>query len=182
MNEIKNEEIELPNKAYMTSMTDLRGHIVYINEHFCNINGYSKGELLGKNHNIVRHPDMPRVIFKYMWERLYNNKGFVGYVKNKAKDGRYYWTVSEIEMVEKNNNKFGYYSFRSRANKYGIEEISKLYDTLRKLEKDGTMEDSEEYLDEFLQARGFSYDEYIKSLMKGDRVKLWYGALKHFLT
>jgi PAS domain S-box-containing protein len=72
------------------SKTDLKGVITYVNTPFCKLSGYSKEELVGNPHNIIRHPDMPKEVFKLMWDTIQNNKRFRGFVKNLRKDGRYY--------------------------------------------------------------------------------------------
>ncbi len=176
---IRDEEIILEEKRYITSKTDLRGYITYVNEYFCEVCKYSKEELVGQNHNIIRHPDMPKIIFKFMWDRLNNDEGLYAYVKNLAKDGRYYWVIADVEVVKKKGKKIGYYSFRSKANEYGVKEISKLYKILLEKEKIGGMKASEEYLVNFLKEQNRSYDDYIQDLIGGGgKLKLWYGMLK----
>ena len=75
----------------IVSSTDLKGIITYANRKFCEIAGYTKSELTGKNHNIVRHPDMPKAAFKELWDTIQVGKEWTGVVKNLRKDGKYYW-------------------------------------------------------------------------------------------
>ncbi|MEA2111286.1 MAG: PAS domain-containing protein [Campylobacterota bacterium] len=85
-----NEEIVLDPKQYIVSKTDRKGVIEYGNEYFVEISGYKESELIGTPHNLIRHPDMPKVAFKMMWERILKGENFIAIVKNLAKDGRYY--------------------------------------------------------------------------------------------
>jgi len=79
------------------SETDLQGIITYANRRFCQISGYERKELIGSNHNIVRHPDMPKEVFRQMWQTLQAGDGWEGLIKNLRKDGRYYWVHTYIE-------------------------------------------------------------------------------------
>ena len=83
--EIINQEVTYSDNQELVSTTDLRGVITYVNKEFCAIAGYSEEELLGKNHNIVRHPDMPKAAFKEMWEKLKQGHSWRGMVKNRCK-------------------------------------------------------------------------------------------------
>jgi len=182
MRSIENGEVILENKKYITSKTDLAGYITYVNDYFCEISGYSKEELIGKNHNIIRHPDMPKIVFKFMWDRLNNDEGIYAYVKNLAKDGSHYWVIADVEIVKKKDVKVGYYSFRSKANQKGVDEISKVYALLIEKEEEGGMELSSKVLQEFLESKNMSYDEYINYLMGGGgKLRAWYAILKKLL-
>jgi len=90
------EQIQLDSSKTSMSKTDPEGIIEYANEAFMNVCGFSKSELMGQPHSIVRHPDMPKVVFKLMWERLHKGKGIYAIVKNLTKDGRYYWVIAKI--------------------------------------------------------------------------------------
>jgi len=183
MREIKNGEVILQSRKYITSKTDLSGHITYTNDYFCSVSGYSKDELIGKNHNIIRHPDMPKIIFKFMWERLNRGQGIYAYVKNSTKDGLYYWVIADVEVVAKKGKKMGYYSFRSKANQKGIEQIAKVYELLCEKEREGGMALSAETLNKFLANKNMSYDDYINHLMEGGgKLKIWYSILKKLLS
>lgn len=84
-------EITLQKDTMIVSETDEKGIIIYANEDFCKIAGYSKDELIGQAHNFVRHQDMPKAAFKDMWETIQKGKTWKGIVKNRTKDGGYYW-------------------------------------------------------------------------------------------
>lgn len=86
-------------KGLIISSTDLKGIITYANRKFCEIAGYHKDELIGKNHNIIRHPDMPKAAFQGLWETLSKGEEWAGPVKNLRKDGKYYWVHTHITPV-----------------------------------------------------------------------------------
>ena len=127
-----NEEIELDPKRYIVSETDEKGKITFCNDYFIEVCGYSKDELIGSPHNIVRHPDMPRVIFKLLWETISAGKNINAVVKNLAKDGRYYWIFTEFEMRKDTDtgNIIGYHASRKSISKHVIEIIAELYSKL----------------------------------------------------
>ena len=87
---------EALDKTAIVPKTDINGIITYVNEKFCKISGYSKEELIGKPHNIIRHPDMPKSLFKKMWDTILSKKIFKGVIKNKKKDGSFYYVDSTI--------------------------------------------------------------------------------------
>lgn len=90
------EEIILEKDALITSKTDLKGNIIYANNDFLKYAGCEVSELLLQPHNIVRHEDMPRTVFKCLWDYIQNGKEIFAFVKNKAKDGRYYWIFANV--------------------------------------------------------------------------------------
>jgi len=115
----------------IVSSTDLKGIITYANRTFCKIAGYTKQELTGKNHNIVRHPDMPKAAFKELWDTVKAGKEWTGIVKNLRKDGLYYWVYSHITPIMDNNGKItGYTAARRPATPAEIEEVVPVYKTL----------------------------------------------------
>ncbi|MDQ7084695.1 MAG: PAS domain S-box protein [Sulfurovum sp.] len=122
------------NKGLIISSTNLHGIITYVNRKFCEISGYSKEELKGKNHNIVRHPDMPKAAFSEIWDSIQANKAWVGIIKNLRKDGHYYWVYAHISPIESNDQVIGYTAARRPASRLEIEETIPVYQTL--LEKE----------------------------------------------
>ncbi len=107
-------EVDVPADVQLVSTTDLRGVITYANPAFCEIAGYSSEELLGQNHNMVRHPDMPKVAFADLWLRLKEGKPWRGMVKNRCKDGRYYWVDAYVTPIYEGDQICGYQSVRTR--------------------------------------------------------------------
>jgi aerotaxis receptor len=114
-------------KGLIVSSTDLKGIITYANRKFCEIAGYSRDELVGKNHNIVRHPDMPKAAFKEVWDTIQMKKDWTGVVKNLRKDGRYYWVYSHISPIVVDDEITGYTAARRPASATEIEEIIPIY-------------------------------------------------------
>lgn len=118
--------LELIDKHVITSSTDLEGIITYVSEAFCRISGYSKEELLGQNHRIVRHKDMPSSLYKQLWNTITENKTWSGEIKNRKKDGDYYWVEAAISPIyDELGEKTGYTAIRQDiTDKKLIEEIS----------------------------------------------------------
>ncbi len=107
-----NEEVLFPNDEELVSTTDLRGVLTYVNPAFCRVSGFEKHELIGKNHNIVRHPDMPSAAFKDLWQHLKAGNSWQGLVKNRCKDGRYYWVDAYVTPIIEQGKMIGYQSVR----------------------------------------------------------------------
>ncbi len=118
--------IEIVDKNVITSQTDIHGYIIYASEAFCNISEFSKPDLLGKNHNVVRHPDMPAQLFKEMWQTIENNEVWHGELKNKKNNGGYYWVDTYISpLFNMAGEKTGYMAVRQDiTDKKEIERIS----------------------------------------------------------
>lgn len=149
-------------KSYSTS-TNEKGIIVSVSHDFEELSGYSKTELLGKNHNIVRHPDMPKIIFKKMWDTLNNGDEFVGFIFNHAKNGGYYWLASKTYLFSREKDgRCKYFSYKSPMSARARHYMKKLYATLLEEEKKGGIEASEVYLNKYLDFRGVTFDEYMK--------------------
>ncbi|KIM09919.1 MAG: chemotaxis protein [Sulfurovum sp. FS06-10] len=129
-------ETEVPENELIVSRTDVNGRITYANETFAHISGYRVDELIGKPHNIVRHPDMPRSVFKEMWESLKREEIWRGNVKNRRKDGGYYWVYAEVSGVYKDGKVVEYKSMRSPIDKAEKEKMQQVYDALKSTEED----------------------------------------------
>jgi len=110
------------------SQTDLKGEITYANRAFCEVSGYQVKELVGRPHNIIRHPDMPKAAFEKMWETIKGGQVWNGLVKNLRKDGRYYWVDTEILPVRDDDEKItGYIAARKAASRKDIQEAQETY-------------------------------------------------------
>ncbi len=115
----------------IVSETDLNGVITFANRRFCEISGYSAYELVGKPHNIIRHPDMPKTPFAQVWKTIQAGTIWHGLVKNLRKDGKFYWVDTEISPIYDNNgNVKGYMAARKPASRKNIEETSAIYKTM----------------------------------------------------
>ncbi|TSH95657.1 PAS domain S-box protein [Verticiella sediminum] len=112
---------------YLISRTDLQGRIVFANPAFVDVSGFSHDELLGAPHNIVRHPDMPPAAFGDLWETLKTGETWVGMVKNRRKDGRYYWVLATVSPIIADGEVLGYGSVRVKPERQAIEQAQALY-------------------------------------------------------
>jgi len=125
-------ETEVPEEELIISRTDLQGIITYANETFCDISGYEEEELIGKSHNIVRHPDMPKDAFKDMWKTIENQKQWIGIVKNLRKDKGFYWVKAIVSGVYKKGKLVEFKSLRTPISYNAKLEYQKLYDNMRR--------------------------------------------------
>ncbi|HEX4880125.1 MAG TPA: PAS domain-containing methyl-accepting chemotaxis protein, partial [Limnobacter sp.] len=114
-------------KVPIVTKTDLKGRITYANPAFVEISGFSLDELVGQPHNVVRHPDMPRDAFKDLWETVRRGEPWKGFVKNRCKDGGYYWVDAYVTPLTENGQKVGYMSVRSRPSDQQKQEAEALY-------------------------------------------------------
>ena len=180
-----NQEIKLNNKRYIVSKTDSKGIIEYGNDYFVEISGYSEAELIGQAHNIVRHPDMPKVVFKMMWDRIKKAQNIMAVVKNMAKDGRYYWVVTEFEpKVDPISNEIiSHTAFRKAAPQKAIDIMEPIYQKLLEIEKDGGVDASEKYLRGFLEEKKMSYDDFINGVVGNKGIfKIFFTAMKKLFS
>ena len=151
----RDEEIELDPKRYLISETDEKGIITYVNDYFMEVSGYSREELMGQPHSILRHPDMPKVIFKLLWETIQSGHNINAVIKNLAKDGRYYWIFTEFEIKKDMINKvIGYHASRKAVSKHIVEIVSEIYTKLLQMEKLYSVEASERQLKVLLKDKG----------------------------
>lgn len=125
-------ETIVPNEELIISRTNLKGIITYANETFAEISGYSIKELVGKPHNLVRHPDMPKVIFYDLWKNLQTKGSWSGYIKNLRKDEGFYWVYAEISGVYKDGNLVEYKSLRAPISFEEKVKYQLYYDQLKK--------------------------------------------------
>ncbi|WP_331775795.1 PAS domain-containing protein [Sulfurospirillum sp. 1612] len=128
-------ETPVPQDELIISRTDLNGKITYANKVFADISGYEPEELIGKSHNIIRHPDMPKSVFKALWETIKSKKMWSGYVKNMRKDGGYYWVYAEVSPLYKDGKIIEYKSMRTPISDEKKIEIQKKYDAMRASEE-----------------------------------------------
>jgi len=136
----------------MITETDVRGVITYANRNFREMSGYSKEELIGAPHNIVRHPDMPKGAFRAMWRTIASKKIWRGYVKNLRKDGRYYWVLVYIQpKLDEEGDIIGYTAGRKVAYPEAIAEVSEFYAKYK----------GDEYIDDPVFSDGTHYHEYL---------------------
>jgi PAS domain S-box-containing protein len=155
----------------IVSKTDLTGRITYANEVFCRIAGYSETELLGQPHSIIRHPDMPRAVFKYLWDTLLEGREVFAYVKNLARNGDFYWVFAHVTPSRNADRKtVGYHSSRRVPDQRTVRDvIVPIYNELLREERrhrngKDSLAAGYQALTDFIAARNVSYDELIFSL------------------
>jgi len=133
---VKDEhEYKLDKDISIVSQTDQKGRIVYANEDFCKISKFSKDELIGKPHNIVRHPDMPKSAFEDLWRTIKDGKVWKGVVKNRSKDGGYYWVNAKVYPSKNPDGSVRFFSIRVKPTANEIEKAKELYEKLKREEK-----------------------------------------------
>ncbi len=129
--QIYDKEIPYPEGKLIVSRTDTKGFITHANQAFVDMSGYTQDELIGQNHYILRHPDMPAVAFAGLWETIEAGNKWHGYVKNLRKDGAYYWVKATVIPNIRNGKVVGYTSVRRKPSRSKIAESEALYATLK---------------------------------------------------
>jgi aerotaxis receptor len=124
------QEIPYPEGKLIVSRTDLAGIITHVNSSFVEMSGYTKDELIGAPHSILRHPDMPSAAFKDLWDTIENQCKWQGYVKNLRKDGAYYWVKAVVIPNIRNGKVVGYTSVRRKPSRNKIKESIEMYSSL----------------------------------------------------
>ncbi len=153
----------------IVSKTDLKGRITYANDVFCRVAGYSEQELLGAPHSIIRHPDMPRSVFKLLWQTIEAGGEIFAYVINLARNGDHYWVLAHVTPSRDGTGRIvGYHSNRRKPRPEAVETVARLYRELRTIEeqpdrKQG-LQRAGARLAEILAEREVSYDRFVLSL------------------
>lgn len=154
----------------IVSKTDLKGRILYANDVFCRVAKMTERELLGAPHSIIRHPEMPRSVFKLLWDRLRDGKEIFAYVVNMAADGDHYWVFAHVTPSRNEGGEIvGYHSNRRKPDPHQIDAIQPIYRALVNEErashdpKTGISRGTA-LLERTLAAKGMSYDEFIFSI------------------
>lgn len=130
-------EVKLQDNELIVSKTDLTGRITYVNRTFMRISDYAEAEVLGKQHNVIRHPDMPRGVYRLMWQTLKAEQEFFGVVKNLTANGDYYWVLANVTLDRLQNGKImGYFSVRRSVSPAAIAIASELYAQMLRIERE----------------------------------------------
>lgn len=124
---VTQHEIAYPDGRLIISRTDLNGVLTHANDAFVELSGYERDEVIGQPHTILRHPDIPKIVYKEMWETLVAGKKWHGYVKNLRKDGGHYWVYATAVPNIRGGKAVGYTSVRRKPSRRKIEEISAVY-------------------------------------------------------
>lgn len=163
-------EITFDPEQVIVSKTDLRGRITYANDVFMHVAGYTEEELLDQPHSIIRHPDMPRCVFKLVWDTIAAGHEIFGYVVNLAKNGDAYWVLAHITPTfDERGTIIAYHSMRRSPGRDQIEKIRAIYRTLLQEEqKHATKQDgiaaSTALLTKVLADAGVTYEQFVFSL------------------
>lgn len=169
---IINEEVKWNKNEIIISKTDLHGTILYMNDTFEEVSEYNKIELIGEPHNIIRHPDMPKVAFKTLWDALKKGENFHAIVKNLTRTGRYYWVITDFSIDKNDKDAItGYTGRRKALPESVIKKIEPLYKTLLDIEKIKGEKASELYFDAYLKEEGKTYDEFVVDLFEQESLK-----------
>lgn len=159
----------------IVSKTDPQGRITYANPVFTRVSAYSESELVGKPHSIVRHPEMPRVVFKLLWDTIGAGREIFAYINNLAADGAHYWVLAHVTPSYLDGRLVGYHSNRRLPDRGAVGQADALYRTLlaeerRHAKPADAMAASGALLEAHLAARGQDYEEFVWSLIgAGDR-------------
>ncbi|MBV1870486.1 MAG: PAS domain-containing protein [Gammaproteobacteria bacterium] len=152
---------------FIVSKTDAKGRITYANEIFIEFSEYDEIDLIGKPHNIIRHSDMPRSVFRFMWQTLQKGEEFSGYVKNASKYGGFYWVFANVTpSYGENNEVIGYFSVRRKPSREAVSAYEKIYKEMKEEESKHTgandaMNASFRILDGYIKQSGVTYNEMV---------------------
>jgi PAS domain S-box-containing protein len=164
-----NREVFFDTGDIIVSKTDVKGRITYANDVFVQISGFSERELLGQPHSIIRHPDMPRAVFKLLWDTLLSGSEIFAYVKNITKTGDHYWVFAHVTpSYDANGEMVGFHSNRRVPSRPAIQTVTPLYAELLRIEaqhrngKDA-LTASTRHLADFVSGKKVAYDELVLS-------------------
>jgi PAS domain S-box-containing protein len=154
----------------IVSKTDAIGRMTYVNDVFMKISGYAEDELLGQPHSMIRNPEMPRCVFKLLWDTIETGKEIFAYVNNRAKCGDNYWVFAHVTPTFDANHKIiGYHSSRRVPKRSAIETVKPVYTQLLAIEEQSAdrktgMHKAFDTLIDFVAKKGISYDELVFAL------------------
>lgn len=174
-----NQEIKLSDKDKLISRTDLEGNILFCNTTLSKLSGYKSSELLNAPHSILRHPDMPKAIFYFIWQKLLAGISTQALIKNFTKDGDFFWVMVKFTALRDNhNNVISYLSEGSQASNMLIEKINPLYEAVLDHEKRYGMYSSITYLSSILEQENVaSYSDYIYKISEEKKTS-FFSSLK----
>lgn len=127
---VNNRESTFDEGTPLVSTTDLKGQITFVNEAFVEVSGFSRDELIGQPHNLVRHPDVPAAVFDDMWQKLKANSPWIGIVKNRCKEGGFYWVNAYVTPIVDADEVIGYQSVRSKPTATQVKRAVTTYNRL----------------------------------------------------
>ena len=163
-------EVYFDEHEIIVSKTDPSGRITYANDVFLSISGYTEAETLGQPHSFIRHPDMPRVVYRLLWDAIQAKREIFAYVKNMTKTGDHYWVLAHVTpSLDAAGTILGFHSNRRRPTPAAVASVTELYRSWKAIEdnpanrKDG-LAASLDHVTDTLKRKGISYDEFVLSL------------------
>ena len=169
--EVAAQEVVFDPDEIIVSKTDTKGRITYVNRTFMEVSGFQEEELLGQPHSIIRHGDMPRAVFKLLWERIEEGREIFAYVKNRCKDGGHYWVLAHVTASRDADGEIlGFYSVRRTPDRRILKDvILPLYGELRAIEENAAdrragLEESSRRLNTLIQDTGLEYHAWLFGL------------------
>jgi PAS domain S-box-containing protein len=164
---VTQRETQLQSHEFIVSKTDAKGRITYANRTFYEISGFKEEEVMGVQHNIVRHPDMPRSVFALLWQTIQQGQEIFAFVKNMRRDGGYYWVWANVTAsTDSNQQLLGYHSVRRCPNRAALPAVSDLYAQMLAAERQAGARDAIQAGQAVLMKalQGQSYEQFVLSL------------------
>lgn len=157
---------EIKVKKTILTKSDFEGNMIYGNPEFERVTGYKTMGYINKSHNIIRHPDMPEIVFKMLWKELSDGNDFICIIKNKTKDYNFYWVDAKLKIeLGKDGLPFAYSSTNNPLSKHARTKAEELFENILEIEKEEGIEASSIYLDAFLNVRKLTFQEYMQELI-----------------
>jgi PAS domain S-box-containing protein len=164
-------EVSFAEDDIIVSKTDAKGIMTYVNDIFLDVSGYTEAEMIGKPHNVIRHPDMPRCVFRLLWDAIKSGNEIFAYVMNRCKNGDHYWVLAHVTPTFGDNGQIvGYHSNRRVPSRAALSVIQPLYTQLLMEEQKygvgnrAAVDASTKMLMDTLAGKGVSYDQFIHTL------------------
>jgi PAS domain S-box-containing protein len=162
-------ERKMRDNDFIVSKTDTTGRLTYANSVFYEFAGYDETQSLGQQHNLIRHPDMPRSVFKLLWDTISSGSEFNGYVKNLSSNGGFYWVFANVTpSYDQQNNIIGYYSVRRKPSEAALNIVSPIYEEMLSAEKNAGSRNAisagSTVLSDKLQQAEINYEKFVLSI------------------
>ena len=165
MHKLKNKEAVISNETVFISITDTNGNIEYCSDDFVELTGFDIVTLIGSQHRLLRHNDMPSSLYKYIWGRLEKEEEVTAIIKNKDANDDYFWMIADFVIRKDNEMKvIGYRANRRPASEIAIDTIDAFYKKLVYLENFTDIDLAMGFFNEYFEIRKTNYDDFINKL------------------
>ena len=165
---VTHQEFVIPEGVTLVSTTDLQSRITYCNPAFVAVSGFEREELIGQPHNLVRHPDMPKGLFKFMWQQIAAGEECFAYVNNRAKNGDNYWVFANVSPVFNGQRRHtGYFSCRRKPKRAAVDKVMPIYQHMRQIEQQHPADRGEQsmrWLIQMIEQDFGSYEKFVLGL------------------